>query len=53
MSETVSPAFIPVKGGVFYFSCRIPKDLKGRYTSSRIAYSLRTRFARIAEARAK
>lgn len=49
----MSAAFTFVKDGGFYFSCRIPKDLKGRCTSLRIAYSLRTRFARIAEARAK
>ncbi|MBO9443722.1 tyrosine-type recombinase/integrase [Phaeobacter italicus] len=53
MSETISPAFTFVKDGVFYFSRRIPKDLKKHYTSPRIAYSLRTRSARIAEARAR
>ncbi|KIC18504.1 DUF6538 domain-containing protein [Leisingera sp. ANG-DT] len=53
MSETISPAFTFVKDGVFYFSRRIPKDLRKHYCSPRIAYSLRTRAARVAEARAR
>lgn len=53
MSETILPAFTFVKEGVFYFSRRIPKVLRDHYTSPRIAYSLRTRSARIAEARAR
>ncbi|MEX0301977.1 MAG: DUF6538 domain-containing protein [Leisingera sp.] len=53
MSETISPAFTFVKDGVFYFSRRIPKDLRRHYTSPRIAYSLRTRSARVAEAWAR
>ncbi|QRF65095.1 DUF6538 domain-containing protein [Ponticoccus alexandrii] len=53
MSETISPTFTFVKAGIFYFSRRIPTELRSRYTSPRIAFSLRTRTARIAEARAR
>ena len=52
MSETISPTFTFVKDGVFYFSRRIPNELKRHYTSPRIAYSLRTKSPRVAEARA-
>ncbi len=53
MSETISPTFTFVKDGVFYFSRRIPKELLRHYSSPRIAFSLRTRSARVAEARAR
>jgi hypothetical protein len=53
MSETICPPFTFVKDGVFYFSRRIPMELKSHYLSPRIAYSLRTRSAKIAEARAR
>ncbi len=53
MSETISPTFTFVKDGVFYFSRRIPKELVRHYLSPRIAYSLRTRSAKVAEARAR
>jgi len=53
MSETISRPFTFVKDGVFYFSRRIPKDLRHHYTSPRIAYSLRTKSPKIAEARAR
>ncbi|WP_420397935.1 DUF6538 domain-containing protein [Nioella sp.] len=43
MLETISPTFTFVKEGVFYFSRRIPKELRGHNTSTRIAYSLRTK----------
>ena len=52
MSKTNSPTFTFVQEGTFYFGRRIPSELCKHYTSSRIAYSLRTRSARIAEARA-
>lgn len=52
MSGTISPTFTFVKDGVFYFGRRIANELKRHYTSPRIAYSLRTRSAKIAEARA-
>ena len=53
MSETISRPFTFVKDGVFYFSRRIPKELRNHYTSPRIAYSLRTKSPKIAEARAR
>ena len=53
MSETISPTFTFVKDGVFYFSRRIPKELLRHYSSARIAYSLRTRSGKVAEARAR
>jgi len=53
MSETISPTFTYVKDGVFYFSRRIPHELRRHYTSPRIAYSLRTKSPRIAKARAR
>ncbi|MFO8154085.1 DUF6538 domain-containing protein [Thioalkalivibrio sp.] len=53
MSETISRPFTFVKDGIFYFSRRVPNELKSHYTSPRIAFSLRTRSARIAEARAR
>ena len=53
MSETISPTFTFVKDGVLYFSRRISCELKRHYTSPRIAYSLRTRSPKVAEARAR
>lgn len=53
MSETISRPYTFVKDGVFYFSRRIPQELRQHYTSPRIAYSLRTKSPRIAEARAR
>ena len=53
MSETISRPFTFVKDGVFYFSRRIPNELKCHYRSPWIAFSLRTKSARIAEARAR
>lgn len=53
MSETIFRPIIFVKDGVFYFSRRIPKELKKHFTSPRIAYSLRTKSPKIAEMRAR
>ncbi len=53
MSKTISRPYTFVKDGVFYFSRRIPADLRSNYSSNRIAYSLRTKSATIAEARAR
>jgi len=53
MSETISPSFTFVKDGVYYFSRRIPFELICHYTSPRIAFSLRTKSARVAEARSR
>jgi integrase len=53
MSKTISRLYTFVKDGVFYFSRRIPADLRSNYSSNRISYSLRTKSATIAEARAR
>ena len=53
MPLTISCPFTFVKGGVFYFSRRIPKELRDHYTSPRISFSLRTKSPKIACARAK
>jgi hypothetical protein len=53
MSETKSPTFTFAKDGVFYFSRRIPRELRRHYSSPRIAYSLRTKSEKLAEARAR
>jgi len=53
MSETISPTFAFVKDGIFCFSRRIPQELRQHYASPRIVYSLRTKFPRIAEDRAR
>ena len=53
MSETSSPSFTFTKDDAYYFSRRIPFDLICHYTSPRIAFSLRTKSARVAEARAR
>ena len=46
-------AFTFVNYGVFYSSSPTPKVLKKHYSFPRIAHSLRTRAARVAEARAR
>jgi integrase len=40
------------KEGIFYFTRRIPVDLRNHYSSAKIAYSLRTRSRSVAVARA-
>lgn len=40
------------KEGIFYFRRRVPRDLSCHYTSPQIAFSLRTRSAAVAAARA-
>ena len=37
MTETISRPFTFTKDGVFYFSRRIPKELKRHHSSARIA----------------
>ncbi|WP_366142028.1 DUF6538 domain-containing protein [uncultured Roseobacter sp.] len=49
MSETISPTFTFIKDGVFYFSRRTPTELVRHYLPPRIAYSLRTRSAKVAD----
>lgn len=52
MLETNSAPHTFRKCGIFYFRRRIPSELRGHYTSPTISYSLRTRSARVAAARA-
>ncbi|WP_369385340.1 DUF6538 domain-containing protein, partial [Limimaricola cinnabarinus] len=52
MPDNISAPYTFLKEGVFYFCRRVPIDLRRHYTSPKIAYSLRTRSARVAAARA-
>jgi hypothetical protein len=53
MSESISATFTFIGDGVFHFSRRIPKKQNSHNTSPHIAYSLRTRLAKDADARAR
>ena len=53
MLKTKSAPFTFVKQGIFYFSRRVPSDLKHHYTAERISFSLRTRSASVARPRAE
>ena len=46
------PQYTYQKNGIWYFSRRVPSDLRRHYRVSRIAYSLRTRSVREARSRA-
>jgi len=50
--ENISSRHVFVKEGIYYFVRRIPVDLQRHYSSSKIAYSLRTRSRSVAIARA-
>ncbi len=52
MSYNISARFVFREAGVFYFVRRAPRDLVSHHTSSRIFFSLRTRSASVAAARA-
>ncbi|RDC74719.1 integrase [Rhodovulum sp. 12E13] len=52
MPENKSAPFTFEKQGVFYFTRRVPSDLRDHYTSGKISFSLRTRSASVARARA-
>lgn len=52
MWVTKDAPFLYTKRGVYYFSRRVPEDLKGHYKSPRIAISLRTKSKKVARARA-
>lgn len=41
------------KSGIYYFERRVPSDLLKHYNTKKIAYSLRTRSARVAAVRAR
>ena len=52
MLATKSNSYTFQKGGVWYFSRRVPADLRRQYRTGRIAYSLRTKSPRDARVRA-
>jgi integrase len=52
MLTTKSNSYTFQKSGIWYFSRRIPQDLKQHYRTARIAYSLRTKSIRDARVRA-
>jgi len=52
MLEYQTVPFTFVKQGVFYFTRKVPTDLKDHYTSGKISFSLRTRSSAVARARA-
>ena len=52
MPVTIQTPFMFKKGGIFYFSRRVPEDLRDHYSVPRIVFSLRTRSQRAAAARA-
>ena len=52
MLATKSNSYTYRKGGVWYFSRRVPTDLRRHYRTGRIAYSLRTNSIREARSRA-
>ncbi len=52
MLATKSNSYTFQKDGVWYFSRRVPADLRRHYRTDRIAYSLRTKSIRDARVRA-
>ena len=52
MLTTKSNSYTFQKSGIWYFSRRIPTDLRQHYRTGRIAYSLRTKSIRDARVRA-
>ena len=50
--EYQTVAFTFVKQGIYYFARKVPNDLHDQYTSRKISFSLRTRKAAVARARA-
>ncbi|WP_343044363.1 DUF6538 domain-containing protein [Roseobacter ponti] len=52
MLENNSCPFTFVKRGFFYFTRRVPSDLRRHYTSKKISFSLRTRSKVVARSRA-
>jgi len=53
MPYTKLPPYTFEKGGIFYFSRRVPSDLLNHYLSDRIAFSLRTKSSNVASSRAR
>ena len=52
MLATKSNSYTFQKDGVWYFSRRVPADLRRHYSTGRIAYSLKTKSIRDARVRA-
>ena len=52
MLATKSNSYTFQKDGIWYFSRRVPADLRRHYRTGRIAYSLRTKLLRDARVRA-
>ena len=52
MLTTKSNCYTFQKSGIWYFSRRVPSDLRRHYRTGRIAYSLRTKSIRDARVRA-
>ena len=52
MLATKSNSYTFQKDGIWYFSRRVPADLRRHYWTGRIAYSLRTKSIRDARVRA-
>jgi hypothetical protein len=52
MRLTLESQYLFTKRSIFYFSRRVPDDLRGHYTSNRIVLSLRTMSRKIALVRA-
>ena len=52
MLATKSNSYTFQKDGIWYFSRRVPADLRRHYRTNRIAYSLRTKSVRDARVRA-
>lgn len=50
--ENISRSYVFVKEGIFYFTRRVPADLRQHYSSGKISYSLRTRSRTVALSRA-
>jgi len=51
MRYTKDAPYIYTKRSVYYFSRRVPEDLKGHYKRDRIVLSLRTKSLKVAQAR--
>lgn len=53
MAYDKSVPFSFTKNGIYYFERRVPSDLQKHYQTRKIAYSLRTRSAKVAAVRAR
>ena len=50
--QTKNNNYIYIRDGMYYFSRRVPEDLKSHYRLNRIVFSLRTRSLKTAQAQA-